>query len=235
LQVTVLDRTDAPAPGLIDRLRTETRDLHEALERDLDWKRRMATVEGYRGLLARWWGFHAVFEPLMDARPPLPGLAPRRKLHLLERDLSRLGMSADAIRALPRIDASSLPDDPAGMTGALYVLEGSTLGGLVIARHLRVALAGTGAEDACAYYQAYGRERTGPMWRAFLDLLASEVPHSSHPQVVAGACRTFAALRAWLPQECVPAAAPSRAPADHFGTKPGSVSFHTVELLPGAD
>ncbi len=208
----MLDRTVSTVPGLIDRLRAETRDLHEALERDLDWKNRMATLEGYRGLLARWWGFHAVFEPLVDARPPLPGLAGRRKLHLLERDLSRLGMFADAIRALPRIDASSLPDDSAGMTGALYVLEGSTLGGLVIARHLRAALAGTGAEDVCAYYQAYGRDRTGSMWRAFLNQLSEEVSRASHQEVVAGARQTFSTLRLWLAQDGLPVVAPPKAP-----------------------
>jgi heme oxygenase len=199
LEATALDRTDPIGPTLIERLRIETRELHDGLERDLDWRCRMGTVEGYRGLLARWWGFHAVFEPIILARPPLPDLGSRRKLHLLERDLCRLGLSASAITALPRIDASSLPEIGAGMVGAMYVLEGSTLGGQVIAKHVRIALAHTVVDDAYAYYEAYGRTRTGPMWKAFLDRLSTEVPRASHADVIAGASRTFTALRAWLP------------------------------------
>jgi heme oxygenase len=198
-----LDPTGSGGPSLIDRLRIETRDLHEGLERGLDWRGRMKTVDGYRGLLARWWGFHAVYEPLIEARSPLPGLRLRGKLHLLERDLGQLGMAATDIRVLPRIQSMALPDDRAGLMGAMYVLEGSTLGGQVIAKYVRLALAGTVASDAnaYAYYEAYGRTRTGPMWRAFLDQLSTEAPHASHADVIAGACRTFELLRVWLTRD----------------------------------
>ena len=194
----MLDRATSPGTALIDRLRDETRDLHEGLERDLDWRRRMSSVDGHRGLLARWWGFHAVFEPLIEAHPPFPGLGPRRKLHLLEADLRALGMPDAGIQALPRIRRQSLPNDWAGLVGAMYVLEGSTLGGQVIARYVRTVLAGTVAHGAYAYYEAYGRTHVGPMWRAFQERLSTEVPHGSHDEVIAGARRTFAALRAWL-------------------------------------
>lgn len=183
--------------SLADRLRDETRDLHEALERDLDWERRMATPEGYARLLTRWWGFHAVFEPMVRASPPFAGLEGRGRFHLVEADLGRLGLSSAAIRALPRIESLAFLGNEAAMIGALYVLEGSTLGGQVIARHVERTLGAGVAAGACAYFQGYGKASTMPMWRAFLACLG-EVDARSHDDVVIGARRTFYVLRGWL-------------------------------------
>ena len=74
------------------------------LERELDWQSRMSTLEGYRGLLARWWGYYAVFEPMVAASPSLAGLGPRPKLHILEGDLAHLGMTETEIAELPHIE-----------------------------------------------------------------------------------------------------------------------------------
>ena len=53
---------------ILECLRAETRTAHEAIERDLAWETRVATRDGYRALLARFWGFHAELEPaLADA------------------------------------------------------------------------------------------------------------------------------------------------------------------------
>ena len=46
------------------------------------------------------------------------------------------------------------------------------------------------------YREAYGRERTEPMWRAFLDRLSLDDACVSQEDIVASACRTATALRA---------------------------------------
>lgn len=185
-------------PSLTDRLREETRDRHEALEERLDWRRRMATPEGYRSLLARWWGFHHGFEPVMAAALGAEFAQPRRKLHLLERDLGHFGMEPDAIAALPRFAVGSHFEDRSAIVGALYVIEGSTLGGQVIAQYVRRVLGTPDASGGCAYFESYGKRRTGPMWASFRAFLDQSVEESEADGVIAGARRTFDGLALWL-------------------------------------
>jgi heme oxygenase len=81
------------------------------------------------------------------------------------------------------------------LLGAMYVLEGSTLGGQVITRQL--ALAGIPLRT---YFTGYGT-RTGPRWKTFCQLLteaASTDPDQD--EVVASACLTFQRLDQWIAQ-----------------------------------
>ncbi|WP_449410257.1 biliverdin-producing heme oxygenase [Methylobacterium komagatae] len=126
-------------PILHQRLRAATASTHEALERELDWKARVATLAGYRDMLARLHGFHAAWEPAIGA-----ALADgdffdaRRRLSALREDLAYLGLSEAGIGALPLAKVIAL-SGPAPAMGALYVLEGSTLGGRVIGKHIASA------------------------------------------------------------------------------------------------
>ena len=118
------------------RLRAATDPAHRALEAGLDWRARVATMPGYRGLLGRLYGFHAVWEPaIATALADESFLAPRRRLAQLAADLGHLGVGPGAVAAFPQPDAPILAG-PAAATGALYVLEGSTLGGQLIGRHI---------------------------------------------------------------------------------------------------
>ncbi|GJE44310.1 biliverdin-producing heme oxygenase [Methylobacterium soli] len=182
--------------SLHQRLRAATAAAHENLERSLDWEARVATLDGYRVLLARFRGFHAVYEPAIGAALGDEAFfAPRRRLARLDADLRHLGATSDP-DALPGPPAPALAD-PASAIGALYVLEGSTLGGQMIGRRI-AALHGFDAETGCGYYLAHGR-RTGAMWAAFrarLDALA-EGP-DAEAAAIAAAEATFDALRLWL-------------------------------------
>lgn len=174
------------------RLRAATAAAHEGLERDLDWETRVATLPGYRDLLARFRGFHAAYEPAIGT-----GLGdgaffdPRRRLAKIDADLAHLGLDASAVAALP---APARPrfDGPAPALGALYVLEGSTLGGRVIGRRI-AALHGLDV-DGLAYYRAHG-PATGPMWAAFRDRLETVADAAA---LTEAAVATFEAMRDWL-------------------------------------
>lgn len=191
--------TSEPEPGVSERetlharLREATADAHAALERDLDWQDKVATLPGYRALLARLRGFHAAYEPAIAAGlSDADFLAPRRRLAALDTDLAALGLDEAARDALPAPDAPVL-DGQGAAFGALYVLEGSTLGGLVIGRHVG-GLHGQAAP--LAYYAGRGRE-AGPLWRRFRERLDSLPPAQEAPAFAAGIA-TFDAMREWL-------------------------------------
>ncbi|MFD0934978.1 biliverdin-producing heme oxygenase, partial [Methylobacterium trifolii] len=136
-------------------------------------------------------------------------LAPRLRLDALAADLRHLGLPEDSLAALPRPDPVFLAG-PAAAMGALYVLEGSTLGGQVIGRHIAAQHGITG--DGLAYYRAHG-PRTGAMWAAFRARLdASSDEPAGEEAVTESAIATFEAMRAWLCE--ADAGEPRPAPGD---------------------
>jgi heme oxygenase (biliverdin-IX-beta and delta-forming) len=173
------------------RLREATRAAHEALERDLDWEARVATLPGYRALLERLRGFHAAYEPAIGAAlADSAFFDPRRRLPALDADLRALdGAAPDPLPApaLPRLDG------PGAALGALYVLEGSTLGGAVIGRHVARL---HGEDVPLAYYAGRGRD-TGPLWRGFRERLDG-LPEAEAAAAFAAGIATFEAMRGWL-------------------------------------
>ena len=179
------------------RLKTETAAAHDRLDSQLDL---LDGGDRYAGALARFWGIYAGAEPRLDRWHTAAGLADwpqRRKLPALRSDLLALGMTPADIDALP-VRPFAEPDVSAGF-GWLYVLEGATLGGAVIARRLRKDKAVP--LGALSFHTLYGRE-LGPRWRGFHAALAEWVgdDRARGDAVVAGAHATFAAFEEW----CLP-------------------------------
>ncbi|WP_406854421.1 biliverdin-producing heme oxygenase [Alsobacter sp. KACC 23698] len=176
---------------LLTRLRTETRAAHDRIESDLDMLGPGLTLERYGALVARFHAFFRIWEPRIGE---LVGdeafFGPRRKLPLLEADLAALGLAP--LRQTPRIPRL---DDVEEAMGSLYVLEGSTMGGQVIAKSLerRLGLAGPGA----TYFASYGRD-VAARWRAFQDILASLSSPAADDRIVCAALATFESLQACL-------------------------------------
>lgn len=199
-----------PHPTIVERLRDATRDAHTALEAALDWQRTVSTRDGYRRLLGRFHGFHAGWEPAIAALLDDPAFSePRRRTHLLAADLLALGLAPGELDRLPVCPPIHL-QDRAGALGAMYVLEGSTLGGQVVARHV-VAELGLCAGQGCSYYTAHGAA-TGRMWRAFRQRLLDEDPGAdAGAAMVRAAQRTFTCLGEWLTRS--PAAVRQTGPA----------------------
>lgn len=181
---------------LHEKLREATADSHQALERDLDWAERIATREGYLNLIADLRGFHATYESAIGrALADEHFFGPRRRLDLLDADLFDLGMARKAIPMLPSPQVITLSTATAGL-GALYVLEGSRLGGQVICREVekRLSLAGAGTR----YYRGYGGD-TGRMWRNFLARLEAVGGDAAmEREAMAASIATFEALAEWL-------------------------------------
>jgi heme oxygenase len=184
-----------PASGaLIAHLRSVTRPAHDRLEGGLGLLDELS-VDSYEAILSRFYGFWKGWQPQVAGLLNDEALTkPRRRLHLLEADLSVLGVSRETLAALPLCPLMTLQGDAEAL-GSLYVTEGSTLGGRVIQRNVERCLQGVGRASS-RYFHGYGDE-TGAMWRLFLKRL-DEVPASDMEGVGRGATATFDRLGTWL-------------------------------------
>jgi heme oxygenase len=148
----------------MERLRAETAAEHTRLESATEMMSPSLSMEDYRRYLEEMWAVHAAVEPRLAAMAGLadvlPDLEARFKRPLLERDLEALGAFPMRPRPRPSIPCAGLAE----ALGVLYVLEGSTLGGRFIRRHLAAVL-GARVEGATSYLDAYSD--VGPMWRRF--------------------------------------------------------------------
>ena len=194
----------APAPSLhvLDRLKAQTRAEHVAMEATLDLMRDDLSLADYRRLLERYLGFYAPVEARLAwvlasvAIARLDGLEfeTRRKLPLLQADLAALGGPAAATLAV--CDALPPLHTPAQAMGCLYVLEGATLGGMVIGRHVQRTL-GLTPDCGARFFHGNGA-RTAEEWRAFRAVLAGfAASPASADAVVESANETFQSLRHW--------------------------------------
>ncbi|WP_223642256.1 biliverdin-producing heme oxygenase [Corallococcus sp. EGB] len=193
---------------LLQRLKTETRSHHERTEGVLRLMDAHLTPADYRRQLEDFHGLYLPLEarlagPLSSLEPALE-LASRWKTPLLEEDLRAMGHDAGSIARLPR--AAPLPSltGLAEALGCAYVLEGSTLGGQLILRHLRRHFGPDAGVGTFAFVRAYG-DRVGPMWRAFGAVLTQASQRAASDTfdaaVVQGARDTFDAFAAWMTRE----------------------------------
>lgn len=181
------------------RLKQSTREAHARVERLVTLLDPRLTRAAYRHWLTVWWGFYAPLEARLEAFvAALPADWPRRrKVPRLHADLLALGLTADQIKRLPRCQALPQLDTVPVALGCLYVLEGATLGGQLIARHLATTL-GVTAATGSAFFTGYGPE-VGEMWRVFqTHLRAAAATESSAQDMLRAAAATFAAFEQWL-------------------------------------
>lgn len=155
--------------------------------------------EAYRQLMALFHGLYAGLDDALDAdcRRLLPSGGDYTYVHrtpLLARDLDDLG-------AVPVRAAEGPPPHGslAGLCGALYVVEGSVLGGVMLQRATAALLAGRGgAGDA---YWRWCRDAGGPRWAATCGLIeANAATPRSRGEMVDAAQATFALFSDWFGQ-----------------------------------
>lgn len=167
-------------------LRAATRQDHDRVDQ-LGGGFDLAHPAGYGAFLL---GHAAVLPPLeaaLDAAPLQdlpPGWPDRRRASALLADLADLGLERPPPALIPA------PATAAERVGALYVLEGSRLGGIVLRR--RLAEAQPGAPSA---YLGHGEGQ--PLWRTFLEWLDSRTLDVAQTHAaIAGARGVFAAFEA---------------------------------------
>lgn len=173
---------------VLESLRQATAALHREVENQVDLVSTSLTLPRYLRILQV---FHTVFssaEQELDARCPTHFLQlwqGRFRAHRIVDDLTAFGCALD-----PRLDAVErrprLGSDGEWL-GALYVLEGSTLGGQAISRHLEKHF---GWRDGRGYSFFLGHaEQTGAKWRAVCQALEEHLQMNN--QIMNGAHLTF--------------------------------------------
>lgn len=105
-------------------------------------------------------------------------------------------MSQAEIDSLPLCrDLPSVTTRPS-VLGALYVIEGSTLGGQMISRHLETTL-GLRNGAGYGYFRSYGPD-TPEKWREFRGILLAHSGPGVDDLIVSSAQNTFACLHRWF-------------------------------------
>jgi len=179
-------------------LRLTTRAEHDRIENILRLTEPMP-LERYAAIVSGFDAFLRVWEPRIHAALParLQGwFRPRRRGGFASADVEWL-LDVAGIEPTPFSTGmtAALPlYDLAQVLGSLYVIEGSTLGGRVIAPQLKRTL-GLDQGRGASYFHGFGGE-TGVMWSNFRVLASLEIGES--PKNTVRACqsakRTFAAL-----------------------------------------
>ncbi len=206
---------EVAVPSLADELKERTKDAHHRAEfHPLQQRivRGEVTPTEYEPFARALHSIHLVLEGALDrsmtAEPRLGQVflnRHRRSVHFAA-DLATMGVSNDCPNfrsidaALDRI-ATTAEHSPIALVGTLYVLEGSTNGGMVIARVLRKAWGlpdGTlrSIDPHAAQTRAYWGE-----FRAALDGVAPTLSARDRANIVESAEATFVAISAIM-DEC---------------------------------
>lgn len=177
-------------------LKNATKEQHQELEKIVNVLDESASLDSYKNLLLKFYRIYSALEPKLPVDELIEqrfDYRRRQKLPLLIADLGSLGILEFADRLIPYPE---IPDmkNAARAFGAAYVIEGSTLGGQMISRHLREHL-GITPDSGSAFFSSYGRE-VGAMWKEFCD--AANAFAVRHPvtgdMIIAAAKETFAAF-----------------------------------------
>jgi len=181
-------------------LRNETAEWHARIETVVPVLRDEFTPAGYLRLLERLYGFYAGFEPRVSSVAGLAGLLPdwpeRQKLGWLSADLLWLGRQNSDLRQLPACEDLPRMDSAAMAFGALYVTEGSTLGGSIIARRLATRI-GVSAGRGATFFTGHG-SATAVRWKIFTLALSNMATTHNEQEIVNTAVQTFKTLWRWL-------------------------------------
>jgi heme oxygenase len=186
---------------ILQELKQQTRTYHIEIENQLIVLNHDLSLEQYKALLQRFWGFYLPVEArlslIMASTPFAAEIEIRKKVPLLTRDLEVIDKSGAGVTGLPICE--NLPELArlSQAFGCLYVLEGSTLGGQIIARHIKERF-NFDRNNGCSFFNCYGKE-VGPRWKTFSTMLTSYASTSNTEKIIIDAARdTFITLRNWL-------------------------------------
>ena len=181
----------------LDILREQTRQAHTALEKIIVPHIKNATRESYAQLLRIFYGYYKPVEDLIDTYiddQTIPNYTDRRKAATILDDIKE--MTGD--NAVPQL-CSHLPaiTDVYRALGAMYVLEGSTLGGKIIGKMLTSNLQLTN-DNGIKFFSGYG-PGSDAMWASFITALNNYLAsQQQQEEIAAAATDTFTSFKAWI-------------------------------------
>jgi heme oxygenase len=185
----------------LQNLRSRTAACHQVLEQNpfsIALLSNTVSNDDYTAYLKKLYGFVNGFEKnvFSELLSFLPDIELRKKAQLITSDLLSQNIVTRDIAVLPDCFFKNLYSTKAAAWGGMYVLEGSTLGGQIIERHLKKNR--KSAFKGSSYFTAYGAE-TGSFWKTFLHHLskAAQDPGEAE-QIIDSAIKTFSAINTWI-------------------------------------
>ncbi|MBC7000733.1 biliverdin-producing heme oxygenase [Cytophaga sp. FL35] len=179
--------------AILDDLKIKSKDEHLKVERVLiNELNNITTNEDYGKLLERLFLF---YEPLENAvhkivkKSLIPDIDQRKHVHMINLDFEKLQYKLGYITKnyTPHIRSVSYA------LGSLYVMEGSTMGGRIIAKMLKKK----NEKFSTFYFNSYDT-RTEDMWHSFKTTIILIEPDIHYEEMYLGAIETFENLRLWL-------------------------------------
>jgi heme oxygenase len=186
---------------LIEKVRAATYAHHQTLDHSMiPYIEAVQSTNDYAALLLLFYGF---FKPVYDSidlfidRAYLPDYQSRRKPEWILNDLEELEVNS-TIKLCKHI---SVINNNAAAFGALYVLEGSTLGGMVIRKIISNKLH---IDKGLTFFSGYGKQ-TRERWNVFIHSLNNiHCNNIADDKVIQTAAATFTFFKEWLQQYCQP-------------------------------
>ena len=183
----------------VTHLRTHTRAAHKSIETVPALARLLAPDLGrgeYADVLLAMQAFHAAAEPdialALEELPAAQSLLDGRRLRALADDLAFLGTAPWPESPPPLALANR-----AEAIGALYVIEGASLGGRVIARHIADSLELAPGEGA-SFYGGLSADAARQRWAQLSAVLEDPAIEIDLHDLAHGACKTFECLERWM-------------------------------------
>jgi heme oxygenase len=193
-QITFEERRDLD----IQKLRQETEADHHNVERTVPLMHQGLNIVEYVQCLQRIYGVVIAWEERAAEIAPewlQPSLLARLRSPLLERDLAWFGVTEKDDRRPTLPEMNNLPN----LFGTMYVMEGSTLGGQLIARHVEEAFHLSEGQGN-SYFRGHGSQ-TGPMWKEFCEMLKLRIPDEQTDAVVISAKAMFSTFGMWMQEK----------------------------------
>lgn len=179
----------------IQKLRQETEADHHHVEGAVPLMHQGLNIVEYVQCLQRIHGIVAAWEERAAEVAPKwlqPALLARERCSLIKLDLAWFGVFEKDDRRPMLPEMNNLPS----LLGTMYVMEGSTLGGQLIARHVEVALH-LSEGQGCSYFRGHGGQ-TGPLWKEFCEMLKLRIPDEQTDAVVISAKAMFSTFGTWM-------------------------------------
>jgi len=176
-----------------EQLKDSTQVSHQALEKKMvSIIKKIRTRQDYVNFLKLMYGYYSALERRVQEYVSEMEIGKRRKAERLLEDISYFESTStpDLCNELPPISSH------AEALGAMYVMEGSTMGGKIIARMIE-GQAGINGPSGFSFFNGYGEE-TGKMWEEFKLFLNKPLDELEKLNLILTANRTFRTFYNWI-------------------------------------
>lgn len=182
-------------------LKAATKDNHDELESLMfvnEIMNKTLSLQQYKTLLATNYIVHAALESqlhdsLDEELKTALSIETRNKVAALELDLAEMGMNKEELDAMNLGFVQLQQPGNATSLGAMYVLEGATLGGRVILKKLK---ANPAFENLGLHYYSVYNENLMPYWLAFVNVLNTGVQEQDYDLAKDSAVQMFSHIAA---------------------------------------